>query len=96
MSDSVIGFEGQSVIVTGGSDWDRRVVRPSVRRAGRTGRLDVLVHSAGGFPRYISLIDMPVEDWDGVVNNNLKSIFHLLKAAAPLMIEGGYGRIVTL
>ncbi|MBT7855415.1 MAG: SDR family NAD(P)-dependent oxidoreductase, partial [Nitrospinaceae bacterium] len=25
----------------------------------RVGRLDVLVHSAGGFPRYISLIDMP-------------------------------------
>ena len=62
----------------------------------RTGRLDILVHSAGGFPRYISLLDIPVEDWDGVLNNNLKSMFYLLKAAAPLMIEGGYGRIVTL
>ncbi len=145
MSDSVIGFEGQSVIVTGGAtgigescahlfagrgasvtvmDFDARgaervagevqaeggdaaasivdltdygATREAVEGVcGRTGRLDVLVHSAGGFPRYISLIDMPVEDWDGVVNNNLKSIFHLLKAAAPLMIEGGYGRIVTL
>ncbi|MFP6890096.1 MAG: SDR family NAD(P)-dependent oxidoreductase [Nitrospinota bacterium] len=62
----------------------------------RTGRLNILVHSAGGFPRYISLLDIPVEDWDGVLDNNLKSMFYLLKAVAPLMIEGGYGRIVTL
>ncbi len=63
---------------------------------GRAGRLDVLVHSAGGFPRYISLMDIPVEDWDGVVNNNLKSMFYLLKAAAPLMVEAGHITGVTL
>jgi NAD(P)-dependent dehydrogenase (short-subunit alcohol dehydrogenase family) len=62
----------------------------------RFGRLDVLVHSAGGFPRYISLIDMPVGDWEGVMDANLKSMFYLLKAAAPLMIKAGYGRFVTL
>ncbi len=62
----------------------------------KNGRLDVVIHSAGGFPKYVSLLDCPVEAWDGVVNSNLKSMFYLLKAAAPLMIEGGYGRFVTL
>ena len=61
-----------------------------------TKRLDILVHSAGGFPRYISLLDIPVDDWDVVLDNNLKSMFYLLKVSAPLMIEGGYGRFVTL
>lgn len=61
-----------------------------------SGRLDIVVHSAGGFPKYVSLLDCPVEAWDGVVNSNLKSMFYLLKAAAPLMIAGGYGRFVTL
>lgn len=60
------------------------------------GRLDVLVHSAGGFPKYISLEDIPVEHWDGVVDANLKSMFFLLKAASPIMKDAGYGRIVTL
>ena len=60
------------------------------------GRLDILVHSAGGFPKYISLEDIPVEHWDGVIDANLKSMFLLLKAASPIMKTAGYGRIVTL
>jgi 3-oxoacyl-[acyl-carrier protein] reductase len=62
----------------------------------RHGRIDVMVHSAGGFPRYISILDLPVEAWDGVVDSNLKSLFYLIKAAAPLMVAANYGRIVAL
>jgi 3-oxoacyl-[acyl-carrier protein] reductase len=62
----------------------------------RAGRIDVMVHSAGGFPKYISLMDCPVEAWDAVVDSNLKSLFYLLKALAPPMIDQGYGRIVAL
>ena len=77
------------------TDWEttRAAVEEAHRRAGK---IDVLVHSAGGFPRYVSLLDCPVEAWDGVVDSNLKSMFYLLKAAAPLMVEAGYGRFVTL
>lgn len=60
------------------------------------GRLDVVVHSAGGFPAYVSLMDCPVEAWDPVVNSNLRSMFYLLKAAAPHMISRSYGRFVSL
>ena len=60
------------------------------------GRLDVVVHCAGGFPSYVSLLDCPVESWDLVVNSNLRSMFYLLKAAAPLMVQRGYGRFVSL
>ncbi len=60
------------------------------------GRLDIVVHSAGGFPAYVSLIDCPVEAWDPVVNSNLRSMFYLLKAAAPHMMERRYGRFVSL
>lgn len=60
------------------------------------GRLDIVVHSAGGFPRYVNLLDCPVEDWDFVVNSNLRSMFYLLKVAGPLMMARRYGRFVTL
>lgn len=77
------------------TDWE--ATKEAVEAAhARAGRLDVIVHSAGGFPKYINLMDCPVESWDGVVDSNLKSLFHVLKAAAPLMIAGGYGRIVAL
>jgi len=77
------------------TDWDE--TRSAVENFHRQkGRLDIAVHSAGGFPKYVSLLDCPVEAWEGVVDSNLKSMFYLLKAVAPLMIEGGYGRIVSL
>jgi len=65
------------------------------------GQLDIVVHSAGafsaaGFPKYVGLLDCPVEAWDPVLNINLKSMFHLLKVAAPLMIKGEYGRFVSI
>jgi 3-oxoacyl-[acyl-carrier protein] reductase len=62
----------------------------------RVGKIDVMVHSAGGFPRYINLMDCPVDAWESVVDSNLKSLFYLLKAATPHMIEKEYGRIVAL
>ena len=77
------------------TDWEATsaAVNEAHRRAGG---LEILVHSAGGFPQYVSLLDCPVDAWDGVVNSNLKSMFYLLKAAAPLMVAANYGRFVTL
>ncbi len=77
------------------TDWE--ATSAAVREAhAQAGRVDALVHSAGGFPRYVSLLDCPVEAWDGVVDSNLKSMFYLLKAVAPLMVAARYGRVVTL
>lgn len=77
------------------TDWEatRGAVEDSYSREDR---LDAVIHSAGGFPSYVSLLDCPIEAWDAVVDSNLKSMFYLLKAAAPLMVRGGYGRFVTL
>jgi len=81
--------------VTDLMDWE--ATRRGVEEAhDKKGRLDIVVHCAGGFPEYVSLMDCPVEAWDGVVNSNLRSMFYLLKAAAPLMIQARYGRFVAL
>ncbi len=77
------------------TDWNATRQAVEAVHAGH-GRLDIVVHSAGGFPKYVNLIDCPVEDWDAVLDSNLRSMFYLLKAAAPLMMAGRYGRFVTL
>jgi len=83
---------GQCVDLT---DWgDTRSAVESF--AASAGRLDIVVHCAGGFPAYVNLLDCPVETWDPVVNSNLRSMFYLLKAAAPAMIQRRYGRFVSL
>ena len=39
---------------------------------------------------------MPEEDWDAVLNTNLKSAFNLARALMPSMREASYGRIISI
>jgi NAD(P)-dependent dehydrogenase (short-subunit alcohol dehydrogenase family) len=96
VADAINADGGEAwACVTDLMNWE--ATQQSVQAAhARAGRLDIVVHSAGGFPSYVSLMDCPVEAWDAVVNSNLRSMFYLLKAAAPLMIVAKYGRFVTL
>jgi 3-oxoacyl-[acyl-carrier protein] reductase len=64
--------------------------------ANTAGGLHALIHSAGGFPNYVNLLDCPIDAWDPVVNSNLRSMFYLLKACAPHMIKNQYGRFVSV
>ncbi len=59
------------------------------------GRADILVNGAGGSlrtPR--ALADITEEDWDLVLDVNLKGTFLMCQAVAPLMQEGG--RIINV
>ena len=61
----------------------------------RFGQLDILVNNAGT-TRDGLLARMTEEDWDTVVNTNLKSVFACCKAAQRQMIKQRYGRIVNI
>jgi 3-oxoacyl-[acyl-carrier protein] reductase len=60
------------------------------------GRLDILVNSAGGFWKQLSVEDTPEEEWDRVVDLNLKSIFLAAQAAIPAFKRQGSGRIISI
>lgn len=59
-------------------------------------RLDVLVNNAGigGFGG--PLHTMPLENWDAVLNTNLRGVFYTVRAFAALMISGGGGDIINI
>ncbi len=59
------------------------------------GRVDVLVNNAGT-TRDTLIMRMTEEDWDLVVDTNLKGAFNCIKAAARPMIKQRYGRIVNV
>lgn len=60
------------------------------------GRLDILVNSAGGFWKQLSVEETPEEEWDKVVDLNLKSIFLTAQAAIPAFKRQGSGRIISI
>ncbi|MEY3985549.1 MAG: hypothetical protein RLZ59_994 [Pseudomonadota bacterium] len=62
---------------------------------GRFGRIDILVNNAGIIRRN-DLADFTEEDWDAVVDTNLKSLFFLSQAAAAPMVVQGTGKIINI
>jgi 3-oxoacyl-[acyl-carrier protein] reductase len=68
-----------------------------VDRVGRElGPVDVLVNNAAVFPR-VPLLEMSENDWDYVLDTNLKGSFFCAQAAAKAMIAAGkQGAIINL
>jgi 3-oxoacyl-[acyl-carrier protein] reductase len=60
----------------------------------RQGGIDVLCANAGIFPA-AKLADMTPENWDEVLNTNLKGMFLAIKACLPALQRSGRGRIVV-
>jgi len=59
------------------------------------GRLDILVNNAG-ITRDGLLMRMSEDDWDAVLNTNLKGAFHCMKAVSRQMMRQRYGRIISI
>lgn len=59
------------------------------------GRLDILVNNAGIILRNEAL-DFSEEEWDRVMDTNLKSLFFLSQAAARVMAKQGSGKIINI
>ena len=59
------------------------------------GTIDVLVNNAG-ITRDALIQKMSGEDWDLVININLKGVFNTTKYVAPLMMSHGSGSIVNM
>jgi NAD(P)-dependent dehydrogenase (short-subunit alcohol dehydrogenase family) len=60
------------------------------------GRLDILVNNAGIGGFSTPLHQLPVEDWDRILNTNLRGVFYMIRALAPLMIKGKGGHIINI
>lgn len=63
---------------------------------GMHGRVDVIVNCAAGYHHYNGLIDTSEEEWQSIIDTNLKSIFLCCQAVLPAMVHQKYGRIVNI
>ncbi|GAB4295219.1 MAG: 3-oxoacyl-[acyl-carrier-protein] reductase [Desulfuromonadia bacterium] len=61
----------------------------------RFGRVDILINNAG-ITRDSLLMRMKDEDWDAVLDTNLKGAFLCTRSAAKIMMKQRYGRIINI
>lgn len=74
---------------------DREDVNRTVEKIERQlGPLDILINNAG-ITRDAKLLDMTEEQWDEVIDVNLKGVFNCTQAVAPGMVERESGSIVN-
>ena len=76
------------------------LVRQSVRAAvdaavGTFGGLDILLNNAGVNVRK-PVLELSEEEWDLVVDTNLKGYFLVAQAVAPHLIARGYGKVINV
>jgi 3-oxoacyl-[acyl-carrier protein] reductase len=86
-----VGLEGERVVADVSRRDEVERLLGGVRE--RFGRLDVLIHCAGIY-RITKLPDVTDEEWDSVIDVNLRSSYLLAQGAVELMREHGDGRIV--
>ena len=74
------------------SDWEsvKNLVNKTVESFGG---LNVMCANAGGFPQ-TKIIDMDPNEWDQVMETNLKSAFLCVKASIPQFEKNGGGRVI--
>ena len=60
------------------------------------GRCDILVNNAGVGVLRKPLIDLPVEDWDRMMDTNLRGPYLMIRSFAPMMIAARYGHIINI
>lgn len=89
--------KGGRAIAIGVDVTSKSAVEAMVKRAVETFRqVDVLVNCAGGYIPLKGTLQTTEEDWDSVVDSNLKSTFLCCQAVLPQMIKQKSGRIVNM
>ncbi|HPF20546.1 MAG TPA: SDR family NAD(P)-dependent oxidoreductase, partial [Syntrophomonas sp.] len=75
---------------------DRNMIKDMVQKVlERFATIDILVNNAG-ILKDVMLHKMNEEDWDRVMNVNMKGTFNMTQAVAAIMREKGYGKIINI
>jgi 3-oxoacyl-[acyl-carrier protein] reductase len=93
---AMIEEKGGSALMIQADVSDMAAVDAMIKNALDTfGHIDILVNNAG-ITRDNLLMRMKEEDWDAVINTNLKGIFTCTKAVSRIMMKQKSGKIINM
>lgn len=92
VADSHEGVEFVPCDVT--SETDTRALCDLVEK--KSGRVDVLVNNAGGFPTAKGVEESSLDEWRRTLDLNLTSVFLMTKTSIPLLRQSEAGRVINI
>jgi NAD(P)-dependent dehydrogenase (short-subunit alcohol dehydrogenase family) len=60
------------------------------------GRLDVLIHLVGGWSGGTPIVELDPGELTGMLDQHVWTTLNITKAAVPVMIEAGWGRVIAI
>jgi NAD(P)-dependent dehydrogenase (short-subunit alcohol dehydrogenase family) len=96
VSDELAEFDGALLAVPGDCTSPEDMRRVAAEAAERFGRLTNLVYCAGAYRAQRPTLEVSAQEWDLIVDSNLKGAFLTAQAVIPHMIAGGGGAIVAV
>ena len=89
-----LGGEALAIKADAGSEADaKRAVEETV---GRFGAINILVNNAGAIGAEVHVADMSVEQWDFLINTDLRGVFLATHFALPYMPTEPVGKIINI
>jgi 3-oxoacyl-[acyl-carrier protein] reductase len=92
---AIVGAEGRAVAIQADVSQPADVDRLFKETIDRFGKIDILVNNAG-ITRDNLLLRMKDEDFDAVLDTNLRGLFLCTRAALRPMTRARYGRIINI
>lgn len=89
-------FEQGNVKVVATDVTDKREVQQLIDTSKDTfGRLDIVVNSAGQM-KSSKITDYNVDDWDSMIDVNVKGTLYTIQSALPILLEQSSGHIINI
>ena len=85
---------GQAIFVRADVSQSDDCKRVAERAIAELGRIDILLNNAG-IIRRSTIVDLSEEEWDRVMDVNVKSIFLMSRIVVPMMARAGGGSIIN-
>lgn len=91
-----IGSEGGKAVLLQGAVGNETQVSDMFKQCHeQLGKIDIVISNAG-VTRDQALVRMKLEDFDAVIDTNLRGTFLCLREAGKYMLRSKYGRVVTI
>lgn len=94
-TQNIEGTGGQAIFIPTDVSKPQDIIHLMEQTIATYGTLNILINNAG-LSRWHSPYDLTVEEWDTIINTNLRSVFLCSREAAKVMRQQGGGSIVNI